>query len=51
MARRSIETMLMLPGTHDYRLIRAAKPGSCVDQCLQHSLQVEGRAADDFEHL
>ena len=31
--------------------VRLAKPDRQFDQCVQHCLQVEGRAADDLEHV
>ena len=31
--------------------IRSAQPGGGLDQCVEHRLQIEGRAADDLEHI
>jgi hypothetical protein len=31
--------------------IRLAQAGRRLDQCVEHRLQVEGRAADDLEHV
>ena len=30
---------------------RRAQPGGRFDQCVEYRLQIEGRAADDFEHV
>ena len=38
-------------GTPDRRHIRLAQPGDRLDQRLEHGLKIEGRAADDLEHL
>src|SRR5262249_33672764 len=35
----------------DSRLVRAAELSSGLDERLEHGLQVEGRAADDLEHI
>ena len=32
-------------------LIRIAKPDCRICQCIEHCLQIEGRAADDLEHV
>src|SRR6516225_48795 len=44
-----IEYAIYLPG--DRALVGIAKPNSGFDQRLQHRFEVEGRAADDFEHV
>src|SRR5262245_16731954 len=36
---------------YDEREIRIAQPRSRFGQCIQHRLQIEGRAADDLEHV
>ena len=38
-------------GPHYSAHIRLAKPGRRFDQRVQHRLQVEGRAADYFQHV
>ena len=37
--------------TTDRRHIGLAKPGDRFDQRIKHCLQIEGRAADDLEHV
>ena len=32
-------------------VIRVAQPGRRLDQCVEHGLQVEGRAADDLKYI
>ena len=32
-------------------MIRLAQPGRRLDQRVEHRLQIEGRAADDLEHV
>ena len=32
-------------------MISFAQPGSRFDQRIEHGLEVEGRAADDFQHI
>src|SRR5262249_33520583 len=38
-------------GTNDADLFRIAKASSRFDQRIEHGLQIEGRAADDLEHI
>ena len=38
-------------GPPDIRHIRLAQPGRGLDECLQNRPQVEGRAADDLQHV
>ena len=33
------------------RMVRIAKPGRQLGQRIEHGLQIEGRAADHFEHV
>ena len=33
------------------RHLRLTQPGGRFDQCIEHGLQIEGRAADHFEHV
>ena len=35
----------------DHGLIGVAKPGGGLDHRIQHRLQIEGRAADDLQHV
>ena len=43
------ERAVALP--RDLRHVGIAQPGSRLDKSLQHSLQVERRATDDFQHV
>ena len=43
------EHPVLLPG--DRGLVGVAQPGGRFDERLQHGLEVEGRAADDLEHV
>ena len=35
----------------NHALVDGAQPCGRLDQCIEHRLQVEGRAADDFENV
>src|SRR5262249_8633008 len=40
-----------LCGKRNVSYIGLANPGGRFDQCIEHGLQIEGRAADDLEHV
>ena len=46
---RPIENALVLPG--DRPIVGFAEPGRRFNERLQYCLQIEGRAADDLQHI
>ena len=49
MRRNDLEPVAVQP--QDGRPLRAAEPRGRLDQRVEHPLQIEGRAADDLEHV
>ena len=47
---RFVVESFALRSTYDNR-VRLAKARRRLDQCVEHRLQIEGRAADDLEHV
>src|SRR6516225_10422688 len=48
-ARFVLETFALR--SPDYNRVRLAKASRRFDQCIKHCLQIEGRSADDLEHI